>query len=671
MRLKVSAVLGLLVFVIALFSVLQTEAAPAVNVVNVRAGESLQVAVNTAAASGVDTTLVLDAGAAYSEIVLPAKSAATRVTIQTSALGQLPEGVRVTPSQSSLLAKIQSTAPATPAIQTAPGANGYAFIGVEVAAANPTHQIFDLVRLGTTGENQDTLSEVPTGFLIDRSYIHGFATQEVQRGIALNSADTAITNSYISEIHGRGYDTQAICGWNGPGPFKIVNNYLEGAGENVMFGGALATIQNLIPSNIEFRGNHVFKPLSWKEGHPTFVPLTPLPGSTLNHWSVKNLFELKNARNVVIDGNLFENSWTDGQIGYAILFTVRGEGNNQMPWATIQNVSFTNNIVRGTDQGIQTLGLDNLNASTRASGLYVYNNLFENIKHWFFVLNGFHDTTIEHNTHQQGHNVLVLTGDKSERFIYRNNATFRNPNGFGVFGDAVGEGSVAFETFTPGAIVQGNVIAGALERIYPSGNFYPADLSGLTSFRGTDGLVPGYLGSSVPTPTPTPTPTPEPTPTPTPTQDTVAPTATLTSPSNGATLSGTVTVTATAQDNVAVNNVYLIVDDSVVVGPDTEAPYSFKLDTTKLSEGSHFMYIRAWDASGNAGDSPRITVTVANTTPTPTPTPERPVYESARFDWPNSVSAQEALMRQVTSQGYGSCFTTTLGKSSLFCTRIK
>ena len=76
----------------------------------------------------------------------------------------------------------------------------------------------------------------------------------------MNSASTAIVDSYISDIHEVGADSQAICCWNGPGPFKIVNNYLEAAGENVMFGGADPSIAELVPSDIEFRHNHCFKP---------------------------------------------------------------------------------------------------------------------------------------------------------------------------------------------------------------------------------------------------------------------------------------------------------------------------------------------------------------------------------------------------------------------------
>ena len=78
-----------------------------------------------------------------------------------------------------------------------------------------------------------------------------FRLRRVQRGISLNGADITISNSHISEIHGRGYDTQAICGWNGPGPFRIINNYLEAAGENVMFGGCSAFDHQ--PRSVEHR----------------------------------------------------------------------------------------------------------------------------------------------------------------------------------------------------------------------------------------------------------------------------------------------------------------------------------------------------------------------------------------------------------------------------------
>src|SRR5206468_9330019 len=69
--------------------------------------------------------------------------------------------------------------------------------------------------------------------------------------------------------------SQAICGWNGPGPYAITNNYLEGAGENLLFGGADPAIPNLVPADITITGNLFSKPVAWRsEG-----------------WSVKNRSE--------------------------------------------------------------------------------------------------------------------------------------------------------------------------------------------------------------------------------------------------------------------------------------------------------------------------------------------------------------------------------------------
>ena len=118
---------------------------------------------------------------------------------------------------------------------------------------------------------------VPHNLVVDRCYIHGDPTVGQKRGIALNSASTTIVNSYISDIKAAGQDSQAVGGWNGPGPFVIENNYLEAAGENIMFGGSDPSIHNLVPSDVTFRRNHLSKRLDWRR----------------SKWSVKNLFELR------------------------------------------------------------------------------------------------------------------------------------------------------------------------------------------------------------------------------------------------------------------------------------------------------------------------------------------------------------------------------------------
>jgi hypothetical protein len=424
----------------------------------VPAGGSLQSAINAAQPGD---TIVLDAGAVYTgDFVLPNKSGSSYITIQSSRVGELPEGVRVGPAQSALFARLQSASAAGQVIRTAAGAHHYRFIGVEISTAT-TALTYDLVRFG---EATQTSAEVPHDIVIDRSWIHGFDTQDVQRGVSLNGTEITISNSYINEIHGRGYDTQAICGWNGPGPFHIINNYLEAAGENILFGGADPSIANLVPSNIEIRRNYLFKPLRWKMSDPSYAGI---------HWSVKNLLEIKMGRNIVIDGNVMENSWGDAQIGYAVLFTVRNQ-DGKAPWATIENVSFTNNTVKNSEQGFQLLGKDSPNVSQRASGLQITNNLFTGISNRFLTMTDYYNVTLSHNTHFQNGNIMSLYGEPSTGFVYTDNITNRGANGYGIFGDGVGEGNAALSRYAPGNTVRRNIMIGATASLYPPNNAFPS-----------------------------------------------------------------------------------------------------------------------------------------------------------------------------------------------------
>ena len=91
-----------------------------------------------------------------------------------------------------------------------------------------------------------------------------------KRGVTLHGSRLAVIDSSLAEFKDQTQDTQAIESWNGPGPFKIVNNHLEGAAENILFGGADPSVPNLVPSDIEIRGNHIIKPLSWWPGSASY-----------------------------------------------------------------------------------------------------------------------------------------------------------------------------------------------------------------------------------------------------------------------------------------------------------------------------------------------------------------------------------------------------------------
>lgn len=105
----------------------------------------------------------------------------------------------------------------------------------------------------------------------------------------------------------------------------------------------------------------------------------------------------------------------------------------------------------------------------------------------------------------------------------------------------------------------------------------------------------------------------------TPAPDTSPPGASITAPAAGSVVSGSVTVSAAATDNVAVAGVQFLRDGAALGSEDTTAPYSITWDTTTVSNGVYTLQARARDTAGNLGtSSSSVTVTVSNSAPPPT-----------------------------------------------------
>ncbi|HEV7571342.1 MAG TPA: Ig-like domain-containing protein, partial [Thermoanaerobaculia bacterium] len=96
--------------------------------------------------------------------------------------------------------------------------------------------------------------------------------------------------------------------------------------------------------------------------------------------------------------------------------------------------------------------------------------------------------------------------------------------------------------------------------------------------------------------------------------DTILPVTSVTAPLNGATVSGTTSVTASASDNVGVTKVEFYLDGALQ-STDTTSPYSWSWDTTTATNGSHSLTSKAYDAALNVGTSTAINVTVSNGVP--------------------------------------------------------
>lgn len=327
----------------------------------------------------------------------------------------------------------------------------------------------DGIRFESNAFGQGNVIELQdaTNITIDRVIIVAGPLGQ-KRAVLGNGQHITLSRSHIANIWCEGQDSQAFLAYDGAGPYTIVDNYLEAASENVMFGGADARAADRLPSDIVVEANQFTKRLEWK-------------GVARN---VKNLFELKAARRVTIRNNLFENNWTDGQPGWAIVFTPRNQ-DGSAPWTVVEDVLFEKNLVRDTERGINLIGYDYSRPSGRATRITISNNRFVTAYNFLQAGGEVGELTLEHNTIENGGPFVFLyaggvwpaaTGYRQgaysvERLTVRNNLAYGN-NG-GLIGDGATPGTSALQQFAPGYVWTHNVLAGAPPHPYPAVTWRP------------------------------------------------------------------------------------------------------------------------------------------------------------------------------------------------------
>jgi hypothetical protein len=449
-------------------------------------------------------TIELQAGTIYSgSFRLPKIDDGTGwIVIRTSNLASLPISKRVSPTKASAMPKIEVQSDA-PAITFEAGAHNYRLVGLEVRLADSVginHTA--LIKVGGDG-NEPNESLLPRDIVIDRCYIHGHDAGELKRGVQLNGKYNSVIDSYISKCHStQSFESQGVAGWDGTGPFKVANNYIEASGENVLFGGGTEVALNRVPSDIEVSDNYLYKPPAWR--HVKVV---------------KNLFELKSARRVLVDRNLMENTWAwqdgdpcnvncdasgKGQVGIAVLFTPRNEkGTDEATWTVVEDVMFKNNIVRHATGVARIIAYDDSGLTQQTRRITITNNLFEDINDskWakpdisepyatramlFFMVGykdkpGPSDVHITHNTgFVSGNLANIIWGgyacpdgggiDKFTNFIFTDNIAPHNSNilaqAGGVAGGCRDTGNSTLGTFYPDVIFKQNIMMGGDPNLY-------------------------------------------------------------------------------------------------------------------------------------------------------------------------------------------------------------
>lgn len=439
-------------------------------VIDVPAGGNLQQALNAIQPGG---TIRLAPGATYTgSFTLPAKNGSDYILITTRDAALPPPGQRIDPSYKSGLATIKSSSTSS-ALRTAAGASYYRIRGVAFEAnQNGSGDVIAIGHADYTSESQ-----VPHHIELDQVLISGSETVGQKRAVAANGSFVAITNSDIREIKAAGQDAQAIAAWNTPGPITIRNNYLEAAGENILFGGANVGIPGAVPSDITVEDNMLTKNPAWVG----------------TKWTVKNIFELKSARRVLVRRNIMQYNWGGSQPGYAIVLTPRNSSGKN-PWIVVEDVEFSGNIVSHSGGGFNLLGHDDTDPSGQLARVLIKNNLvFDVGSTWkgsgvFAQIGGEpRDITIDHNTILHDGNVItfyrgqypnqsgvIVAGGPVLGFVFTNNLLKHNAYGIFGSGQAYGNGTLGY--YAPGAVVQRNVFAAdsSLASRYPPDNVFPS-----------------------------------------------------------------------------------------------------------------------------------------------------------------------------------------------------
>ena len=335
-------------------------------------------------------TLLLPAGTSFDVTALPSKKCDDQhyITVRTDTPdSKLPsEGTRISPAWGGV-----ASLPGRPPFAQPPGGPAKLLATIIVrrpsGAAVGDHVRFIGIEWTTTPDTdigRIATAEHGDHIIFDRNWFHPAEGKEVGHGVGVfdGAHMVAVINSYINGLNciartGKCTDATGVGGGKGDEPIstlKIYNNFIESAGENILFGGSAAT---QVPTDIEIRRNHLFRPMLWKEGEPGYTPT-----ASGQPYIVKNNFELKSAIRVLFEANLLENTWGGfSQTGYSILLTPKSQG-NQCPICRVNDVTIRFNRIRNVAGVLQ---IANAFAKTGGSaadgGRYSIHDLFADNLH--------------------------------------------------------------------------------------------------------------------------------------------------------------------------------------------------------------------------------------------------------------------------------------------------
>lgn len=206
---------------------------------------ALQNALNTAfAANTVPQEIRLPAITYTCQVSPPAAAGTSYVTVRPTNISWLPGPLtRITPALSTNMPKLNAPhGNGSPIVVAGVGRRYLRLLGIEFT--KPQGLIMNsLLMIGTDGNAPPTAyNQLPDHIIFDRCYLHGNPTDDTTRGILLYGNDISILNSYFTDFHDGGADSQAVAVMDGK-RMAYVNNYTEAYGENLLWGGSETRIR--------------------------------------------------------------------------------------------------------------------------------------------------------------------------------------------------------------------------------------------------------------------------------------------------------------------------------------------------------------------------------------------------------------------------------------------
>lgn len=457
-------------------------------------GQAFQAALNGATCGDV---IVLQAGATYATEVLFIASGgpvgnpimlpnhgdcrSNPIVVESSQVASLAEGIRVNPTQAASMPKV-ITNTNYPVIEAGLNAYGYRLIGLEITNSPSVQAQGGYTPTLVSGPSYNPIGTHPSHITIERSYIHpdedvsnpASDYRAVSRGVHIEGAEIVVRDSHISGFTGWMYGTQTMIDSEnvlmigGPGPLRIINNFLEAWFNNVFTGGGgsnttnQATVESatlnsavlsqtanlavgdLVAFAVPPYANLAGSGTSWTVGAITgingntvnFTPTGPdsnspnppntggiarwkgivltdveIRGNTFSKplgWAkygqCKSFYEVKMAAGLIVEGNRF----IDGPGGCnGLAITARNQYGDS-PWTTVRDVVIRNNIFQNT--GNLTVQLvDDQHTLEVGSNVAITNNLMHGgTVHSFIHTMGGSNVAYSHNTIRGNSNSVMF-----------------------------------------------------------------------------------------------------------------------------------------------------------------------------------------------------------------------------------------------------------------------